>query len=454
MLKIHKRSKSLVFVLASFILIMSPIAFFFIYYENRVYPNISISGIDVSGKTKSEVVALLDPKTNIPESLTLNYQDKKFIIPIDTLNISLDKNKTVDKALELGRSGNIIGDVNEILTLFKKGKNFPLEFSFNKDLLTSSINDIASQINIEPKDAQFTVVNNIVKNFSLETDGLLVNKTNLINNIAAEINKNSSDKISLDIPTQIASAQIKASDVNNLGIKELIGSGTSHFAGSASSRIHNVNLAASRLNNTLIPPDANFSFVQTLGDISVYTGFVQAYIIQNGQTILGDGGGVCQVSTTMFRAAMNSGLPITERHAHAYRVHYYEEDALPGLDATIYSPTVDLKFKNDTGNYVLVQTEIDLKNLVLTFNLYGTKDGRTVEITKPKLWDAKPAPEPLYTDDPTLPVGVVKQIDFSAPGLKSQFKYTVTRNGETINHQTFYSDFKPWQAKFLRGTKI
>ncbi len=124
------------------------------------------------------------------------------------------------------------------------------------------------------------------------------------------------------------------------------------------------------------------------------------------------------------------------------------------MDATIYSPTVDFKFKNDTANYILVQTQIDLKNLVLTFNLYGTKDGRSVNITKPTLWGYEPAPGALYSDDPTLPTGVVKQIDFAASGIKSQFEYTVTKNGEVINKQTFYSNFTPWQAKFLRGTKV
>jgi vancomycin resistance protein YoaR len=239
-----------------------------------------------------------------------------------------------------------------------------------------------------------------------------------------------------------------------LGIKELIATGTSHFAGSIPTRIYNVNLAASRINGTLIAPNEIFSFNNTVGDISSLSGYKQAYVIQNGQTVLGDGGGVCQVSTTIFRAALASGLPIVERHAHAYRVHYYEEDSPPGLDATIYTPSVDLKFRNDTGNYILIQTQIDLNKLVLTFNFYGVKDGRQVNITKPTLWGYQKAPEDQYIDDPTLPVGTVKQIDFAATGIKSQFDYTVTKNGEVINHQVFYSDFKPWQAKYLRGTKI
>src|SRR6185369_11000366 len=115
----------------------------------------------------------------------------------------------------------------------------------------------------------------------------------------------------------------------------------------------------------------------------------------------GDGGGVCQVSTTLFRAALNAGLPIVERHAHAYRVHYYEEDSSPGVDATVYVPTVDLKFKNDTGHYILIQSIIDLTQPRLTFMIYGTNDGRVVNQTAPVVTNIRPAPADKYEDDPT-----------------------------------------------------
>ncbi|CAN5282610.1 hypothetical protein BH10PAT1_BH10PAT1_3530 [soil metagenome] len=361
----------------------------------------------------------------------------------------------------LGKSGSEI-DSTKLISDIKKSFSFnnhnPIAISLKETSLKDQANKIADitakKVNIPSQNAKFDIVGNKVQSFLPEKDGIEVDVTKLSNLIENALTTFSGNKISIDIPSSTIAAEIKTSDVNNLGIKELIGSGTSHFAGSIASRIYNVNLAASRIDNTLIAPDQVFSFDQTVGDISALSGYQQAYIIQNGQTILGDGGGVCQVSTTMFRAAMNTGLPIVERHAHAYQVHYYEEDAPPGLDATIYSPTVDFKFKNDTGNYILIQTQIDLKNLVLTFNLYGTSDGRIATISKPTLWDSKPAPDALYTDDPTLPVGVIKQIDFAATGLKSQFDYTVTKNNEVINKQTFFSNFQPWQAKFLRGTKI
>lgn len=445
--------KNITLALSITIIIVSPLAFFYIYFLNRIYPNIYIAETNVSGKTPYEAQKLVNPKTNLPEKLTLNYNNKTFIIKTDTLQLNFNKEKTINRAYILGRTGNIVFDLTQIISLIQGKINYPLELDFNEENLKASIDKIAKEIDIAPTDAKFIMEGNKVKTFSPETGGLKVDKEKLIETITNEIKKNDIEDIAINIPTKVLSPQIKSSDINNLGIKEIIGSGTSRFAGSISSRIFNINLAASRIDGSLIAPGGTFSFNNTVGDISSTSGYQQAYVIQNGQTVLGDGGGVCQVSTTLFRAAMNSGLPIMERHAHAYRVHYYEEDAAPGFDATVYTPSVDFKFQNNTANYILIQTQIDLRNLTLTFNFYGTKDERTIEITKPSLWGASSAPESLYIDDPTLPVGQIKQIDWSAPGLKSQFEYTVLKNGDTINHQFFYSNFQPWQAKFLRGTK-
>lgn len=177
-------------------------------------------------------------------------------------------------------------------------------------------------------------------------------------------------------------------------------------------------------------------------------------MINDGKTELGDGGGVCQVSTTMFRAALNAGLQIVERHQHAYRVGYYEQDSGPGIDAAIYSPSVDLKFKNNTGHAILIQTVNDPDNSALTFVFYGTKDpNRQVTISTPVVLSQTPAPPPLYQNDPTLPVGQTKQTDYSANGADVYFTRTVTENGKVIIQDKFTSDYQPWQAVYLVGTQ-
>jgi vancomycin resistance protein YoaR len=190
-----------------------------------------------------------------------------------------------------------------------------------------------------------------------------------------------------------------------------------------------------------------------VGEVSEKTGYQQAYVIKSGRTILDDGGGVCQVSTTIFRAALNTGLPIIERVAHAYRVAYYEQNSQVGLDATVYEPAVDLKFKNETPGYILIQSSVDQKNQMLIFDFYGTGDGRRVIIGKSTIAKQVPPPEPIHQEDPNLPKGEIKQIDWPAWGAEVSFSYQVTRGNELLQNETFVSRYRPWQAIYLVGTK-
>lgn len=323
------------------------------------------------------------------------------------------------------------------------------------DNISPNLSEISNTVKSSPVNPVFTYKDGRVQEFSPAKDGLDVELSQLsveLESALLELETTDLDTISIDIPVLRTPPDFATEDVNDLGIKELIGVGKSSFRGSIASRIYNISLAASRLNGVLIKPGETFSFVNTLGDVSALTGYKQAYVIQGNQTILGDGGGVCQVSTTFFRAALNAGLPIVERHAHSYRVGYYEQDSPPGIDATIYHPTVDIKIKNDTPGHILIQTFADTKNLTLRFELYGTSDGRVATISKPVVSAVTPPPEDLYIDDPTLPTGEIKQVDYKAWGAKVNFTYKVERGGEVIFEKTYFSNYRPWQAKFLRGT--
>lgn len=255
----------------------------------------------------------------------------------------------------------------------------------------------------------------------------------------------------INLPVEIIKPKIRTSDVNSLGIKELLGRGISHFTGSIQNRIYNIQLAASRINGVLIPPGEIFSFNDVVGDISATSGYKQAYVIKSGRTVLDDGGGVCQDSTTLFRAVLNAGLPVVQRVAHAYRVGYYEQGFLPGLDATVWAPSVDFKFKNDTPAHILIQAYTVGNTLYV--DLYGTSDGRVSAISKPVVTDQTPPPPDLRQDDPSLPKGTIKQVDWAAWGAQVSFSRTVTRGNDTFIKETFKSNYRPWQAVYLVGTK-
>lgn len=330
---------------------------------------------------------------------------------------------------------------------------------FSEQKIRSQISELALAVNRLPENAvfEFDETTGKVKEFKAERPGLVIQESEAIKDlkIALEnLERDATDSADLALATEETDAKVKVADMNSLGIKELIGKGESWFKGSIASRVHNVELAAARLNGAVIAPGEVISFVNLVGDISRATGFQAAYVIQGGRTVLGDGGGVCQVSSTLFRAALNTGLPIEERKAHSYRVGYYEQQSHPGLDATIYAPSVDLKIRNDTPAHILIQTKLDKKNSHLVFEIYGTSDGRIAEVGNYKLWNQVAPPPPLYQDDPTLPPGTIKQVEHAAWGAKASFDWKVTRNGETIQEKTFFSTFRAWQAVYLKGPSV
>jgi len=183
----------------------------------------------------------------------------------------------------------------------------------------------------------------------------------------------------------VTSPLIDDSQFDALGVKTLLGRGESNFRGSSRSRIKNINVAANKISNTLLKPGEEFSFVNTLGKVDARNGYLPELVIKGKKTIPEYGGGICQVSTTLFRAALNAGLPITERRAHSYIVNYYGK---PGLDATIYLPKPDLKFKNDTNNYILLQHYIT--GTTLYYEIYGTSTGKTAKTIEPVVLESSP----------------------------------------------------------------
>jgi vancomycin resistance protein YoaR len=254
----------------------------------------------------------------------------------------------------------------------------------------------------------------------------------------------------ITLSVQDVAAPVNPQNLASLGIVQLIGTATTSLGGSPGSRLFNIALGQKTLNGILVQPGDTFSTIGALGPVDEAHGYEDGLSIIGNRTIPEPGGGLCQVSTTLFRAVLNAGLPVVERVAHSYRVEYYEVGVGPGLDATIYEPGPDFKWKNDTGHAILIQSHIADGNI--TFDLYGTSDGRVSSVPTPTILSQTPAPAPIYTDTNTLPKGATQQIEISHPGAVTTVTYTVTRNGSVINQQTFKSDYQPWPAQYLVGT--
>lgn len=238
-----------------------------------------------------------------------------------------------------------------------------------------------------------------------------------------------------------------------LGVTQEIIAYTTYFYGSSNERIQNIVAATEQFHGVLVAPGETFSMGNTLGDVSLENGFAEALIIYGGRTIKGVGGGVCQVSTTLFRAVFFAGYPVVERYSHAYRVSYYEKNIsnnidtnLAGLDATVYFPLVDFKFTNDTPYWLLMETYVNVESRTLTWKIYSTSDGRSVtwDTTGPS--NVVPAPAPLFEENPELNKNQINQVDYAAQGADVNVTRTVWRGGQIYFSDQFQTHYQPWQA--------
>jgi len=251
---------------------------------------------------------------------------------------------------------------------------------------------------------------------------------------------------SFRLPVRYIPPTLSLKDLYALGVREHLATGETDFQGSSRARVHNLLLASSRLDGLLIPPGA-FSFNQALGPVTEEAGYQEAFVIVGDRTEQGVGGGVCQVSTTLFRAFFFAGLPILERHAHSYQVAYYKPT---GLDAAVFQPYKDLKVLNDTPGHILVQRSV--VGTRLRFHLFGTKD-REVRYEGPFITDRKPPLPPREIVVPTLPPGARKQVDFAAEGARVEWRRLVRYQDGRVREDRVVSVYRPWGAVYLVGPR-
>ena len=316
----------------------------------------------------------------------------------------------------------------------------------NEEALRTVVAGWAKQINFPAQDARLR--------FDDASGGLTVlqpsragQRLDINLTIQAVQNALAGDQREVALPILSVPAAVDSNRLAELGIKELIASGTTYFGGSSRTRIYNIEVAADKFVGVVIPPGKVFSFNSTVEAVSGANGFEDSAIIWGDRTAVGVGGGVCQVSTTVFRAAMFAGFPILERFNHGYVVSWYGD---PGMDATIYTPRVDLKFLNDTGAHLLIQPVVDSVAGILSFRFYGTKPEREVSISEPEYKEVKQPGDPVYQEDITLEPGQIRQVEWAKEGLTATVIRTVKTNGKD-RKDTIVSVYRPWNAMFLYG---
>ncbi len=250
-------------------------------------------------------------------------------------------------------------------------------------------------------------------------------------------------------PAQKVYSKIEVdSELEKRGIKEVLAVGESNFTGSSRARRININAASNKFNGYIIEKGKTFSFNTILGSVDPKYGFVEELVILGNETKKELGGGTCQVSTTVFRAAFNGGFPIKSRRNHSYAVPYYKPY---GLDATIYLGGQDFVFKNDTPGDILIQTFFEGDNLFFVF--YGTNDGRETRIQGPFISNYRTPPTPIYSDTTNLKVGETKMVSPSHTGFRSEWVREIMKDGKRVEKENLVSVYRPWPARYLRGVE-
>ena len=332
------------------------------------------------------------------------------------------------------------------------------EVGLNTESLRSYLQNMASKFDNRTENTRFT--------FNDETRQLevfqpaIIGRTLNIEATLQDINKKVfQGEHTIDLAIDYNKPQVTDdATADKLGITELVSSYTSYFYGSSSERIQNIQTAAARFHGLLVPPGVTFSMSDELGDVSLDTGYAEALIIYGNRTIKGVGGGVCQVSTTLFRTAFFGGYPIVERHPHAYRVTYYEltrsgsaDTDLAGLDATVFAPVVDFKFVNDTPYWLLMETYVNAAARSITWKFYSTSDGRTVKWETSGLQNIVKPEDPIFEENPDLAKGEIKQVDWDVAGADVTVNRTVYKNDQVYIEDTFITHYVPWRAIYEYG---
>lgn len=328
-----------------------------------------------------------------------------------------------------------------------------MQVGLNPAALRNSLNDLKVLVDRTPENARFVFNDETgqIEPIAASSIGRTMDVEASITTINDALLRGEHN-VTLAVAEQLP-AVVDTATGGQLGITQLVAEQTTYFYGSSAARIQNIVASANQFHGVLVAPGEVFSMGSILRDISLENGFAEALIIYGGRTIKGVGGGVCQVSTTLFRTVFFAGYPVIERHSHAYRVTYYEMDRsgakdakLAGLDAAVFFPLVDFKFQNDTPHWLLMETYVNAAARTITWKFYSTSDGRNItwETTGPR--NVVPPKAPIFEENPEMKEGEISQVDYAAEGADVTVNRTVWRNGQVYFTDSFQTHYQPWSA--------
>jgi vancomycin resistance protein YoaR len=411
--------------------------------EIPLYPLITAAELE---SVKRDLRAKLDSSTTLKaegDQWTIDWLDHLDLITFEPV-------KTIEAegvAIELQKENDENADFNTALPI-----ETTLKLQINEQGLIDYVNEnISEDIEIEKEDVIISLEDDGDVVFEgTATDGIKVSHERLADLLEISLNQQVSE---VELPlTKTPGVVDVADELADRGITELVSTGYSGYWGSTYNRQHNIRTAIGRFNGLIVEPGETFSFGEALGMVDGSTGYAKELVIKEGETIPEYGGGVCQVSSTLFRAVLFGGYPIVERHPHSYAVSYYAFPLGWGLDATVYPPQVDLKFTNDQETPILIQAYQEGSEAY--FKFYGTKDYREVDMDGPFISNRVGAPPPVITETNQLAPGVRQKVDSAHNGFTAAWTRTVTYPDGRVETEDIISRYKAWAEKWNVGIEV
>lgn len=416
-------------------------------WEDKIYPGVHAYGVDLGGKTKDEAITILNHQLATlvnNKSIKVTVGDKNFEVKYSDIGSTINAEKTADEALAYGKSEGMFKKSSYI----KDGVNHEVntELTYDEAKLKEVENMINKEVDVPAINASI-VINYGTKNITPEVIGKKIDEEELHNKLIQCIDPNPNKEEAISLELKDYSPKITAEELNK--IDGIIGSYSGSYTNDGSGRVTNMNLATSYINGTLLMPGDEFSYNKTILDTTPENGYKQANTYVGSEVVPNYGGGVCQISTFLYRAVMRANIRSTIRYNHSMMVGYSQ----PSLDATVFEGDIDYRFVNTYNSPIYIEGYMSGSSI--GFNVYGNtseKGNKTYELVNNVIEKYDYTTE--YVDDPTLQEGQTRTKLNGAAGYKSQGYLVTYENGVEVNRELISTDvYQPMNAIVLRGTK-
>ena len=415
-------------------------------FYSKVYKGAVIEGVDVSGYNREEVVELLSAWQSQyhNKSIVVQHGDTKFKVDAANIELDVDVNATLDEVWNYGRRGTWWERLKIIKAGWKEGYPISLAIKYNENKLNGLVDQWKNKIDRPARNAVFNLWTGAVvpheQGYALEDD--------ILRPLILETFKKSDSNNKIILPVKVIDPKITVDDLANAGIHEMLSSYTTTFKSEDVNRTDNIKLAALKTNGTILYPGSIFSFNEIVGPREKEFGFKEALEIVDGEFVPGIGGGICQVSSTLYNAVLLANLNIVERYNHSKPLSYVPL----GRDATVAYDALDFKFVNNTTEPLLIVAEVEGNKLVV--GILGQRSlAETVEIKNEQREKIPPAI--VKKEDANLYIGETMVEQEGNPSYKVTTVRVVWLKGRQISREVLSKDVYLGEDTIVKvGTKI